>query len=140
MARRGRPRKQQQLPIETELDQVWPETVVGSGTQLEPSVIRPTVTFQDGEQHVFQTLEQEGSLPVMKAVGYMPAMVGKMSWVSYTVTFQGTKVISISVDEPNLRAIAEESAKMAFMEHFADQWFEPIEATPSTAKQVEAKP
>jgi len=77
----------------------------------------PSISVE-GYTHPWVLAEKAGELPEMKAVGYSRLPGGQ--WVSYVVTFQGARVIKVEVEEPNLRAIAEESAKMAFVTNFVD--------------------
>lgn len=84
------------------------------------SVIKPSVIIE-GEQHIFQKLEKDSKLPEMKAIGYMDLGQGKLhNWVSYVITIKGDKVLSIEVDEPNMRQIAEEATKINFTTLFMD--------------------
>jgi len=85
----------------------------------ELSVVKPLVQVA-GEKHLLDQMLEDGEAPEMKAVGYMRMGKGPNAWVSYTVKFKGTEVTSIEIDEPNLRAIAEESAKIAFVNEFID--------------------
>jgi len=79
----------------------------------------------EGEKHVLESLfdGDPAKLPIIKAVGYMPIREGSSGWVSYTITTRGREVMLIEVDEPNIRVIAEESAKVAFVTTFIDQEF-----------------
>lgn len=86
------------------------------------SVIKPTIRV-NGENHILEDLltGPEEKMPVLTSVGYCRVGTGIHSWVSYKITTQGEKVLSIEVDEPNMRAIAEESAKGMFVTSFIDQ-------------------
>ncbi len=84
------------------------------------SIIKPLIRVE-GVPHILEEKFKTGDLPEMKCVGYMKLGDGQNSWISYTATIKGDKVISIEVDEPNMRAIAEESAKIAFVTSFIDQ-------------------
>ena len=59
--------------------------------------------------------------PEIKSVGFMRVNGNSNSWVSYVIITKGDKVISITVDEPNMRTVAEESAKISFVNLFTDQ-------------------
>jgi len=86
-------------------------------------IIQPVIRT-NGEPHIMETMfEGKEDLPIIKSVGYAPIRPGSMSWVSYTITTQGKEVLKIEVDEPNLKQIAEESAKIAFVSTFIDQEF-----------------
>lgn len=82
----------------------------------DASIVRPLVVVE-GESHILKTLSE---MPMLKSVGYVK-LDGTNSWISYTITSQGKSVLSIEVGEPNLRAIAEESAKISFVEQFSDR-------------------
>lgn len=86
------------------------------------AVVQPIIRV-DGQPHVLETMF-EGSteeLPLMKSVGYMRLNDNKNSWISYVITTRGKEVVSVEVSEPNLRPIAEESAKISFVQSFVDQ-------------------
>jgi hypothetical protein len=57
-------------------------------------------------------------MPELKAVGYAKTAKG---WVSYTLTTKGKEVLSIEVSDPDQRQIAEEQAKIAFVETLVDR-------------------
>ncbi len=69
-----------------------------------------------GEKHLLEKMIDQGEAPIVKAVGYMRLGNQRNSWVSYTITTRGREVLKIEIDEPNMREIAEESAKIAFVE------------------------
>lgn len=87
------------------------------------SLIKPSIRVGD-EKHPLEEIfdGESGEIPTMRAVGYMSLGHGNQ-WVSYVVTIKGGKVMGIEVDEPNLRQIAEESAKTSFVTMFVDQGF-----------------
>lgn len=86
---------------------------------LEPSV----KSTHDKDKHALEEIFSgpEDDIPEMKAVGYMKLGKGTNNWVSYTATIKGDRVLKLEVEEPNLREIAEESAKIAFVNNFIDQ-------------------
>ena len=88
---------------------------------LDESLIHPSIRCNE-EQHVLEKAFDAGEMPEMKAIGFMKLDTGLSSgnWVSYTVVFKGDKVLRIDVDEPTLKDLAEESAKIAFVDHFID--------------------
>ncbi len=91
--------------------------VYGSGSQAPATdVICPLIQVV-GEKHLLEKMWADGDTPEIKAVGYMRLGKEKHSWVSYTITTRGTAVTKIEIDEPNMREIAEESAKIAFVEN-----------------------
>jgi hypothetical protein len=74
-----------------------------------------------GEKHLLEQLIARGEAPEIKAVGYMRLGNQRNSWVSYTITTKGREVLKIEIDEPNMREIAEESAKIAFVENLMEE-------------------
>lgn len=84
--------------------------------KADSTIIRPLIQVA-GEKHALQKIYDGEKKPVLKAIGYAQLKEGN-NWVSYVVTFQGDKVLSIEVDEPNLRQIAEESSKISFVTTF----------------------
>lgn len=84
------------------------------------SIVEPEIKVE-GEVHPLQDLVDNGEAPIMKAVGYVRLNKNvKNNYMSYVVTFQGDKVLKIEVGEPNLKGIAEESAKIQFVTLFVD--------------------
>lgn len=91
---------------------------MAKATKKQESVVKPSVTFEgDSKEHVLETLMNSSQAPVVTSVGVM-RVPGTNNYISYTVKTQGTKVVSIEVEEPNLRAIAEETAKINFVNLF----------------------
>lgn len=80
---------------------------------------KPKIPIINFLEETFQ--KDPESMPVMTAVGYMKASKIKNDFASYIVTFQGTKVLKIEIGEPNLRAIAEDEAKISFVTEFTDR-------------------
>ncbi len=85
------------------------------------TVIKPSIQVA-GDKHVFETLfeGEADNLPEIRSVGFMKVSPNSKDYVSYVITTKGTDVISIEVDEPNLKIIAEESAKTNFVNLFID--------------------
>jgi hypothetical protein len=88
--------------------------------EIKPAVIQPIIRV-DGEKHILEEMFESGDAPEMKSVGYMQIGNGAHSWVSYVITTRGTEVLKIEVDQPNMRPIAEESAKIGFTTNLMDQ-------------------
>lgn len=81
------------------------------------SIVKPSILIE-GDPHPLQKLEELGKLPELTAIGFTRLHDGKQhNWVSYVVKFQGDKVLSLEVDEPNMKGIAEEATKINFMNH-----------------------
>lgn len=109
-----------QAPKVTKLRKTAQNNETISLKQEISSIIKPLISIE-GHEHVFQKLEKEGKLPEMKAIGYMDLGQGKIhNWVSYVITIKGNKVLSIEIDEPNMRQIAEEASKINFTTTFMD--------------------
>lgn len=86
-------------------------------TPKKESVIQPVIRVE-GEQHVFEDMEAAGELPILKSVGYARVSPTSREFVSYVITSRGQEVLNVEVSEPNLRAIAEDDAKTAFVSNF----------------------
>ncbi len=85
------------------------------------SVVKPSVTFLGGKDHVLEELLKKDEAQELKSVGY--ARVNNLAghtaaYVSYVITTKGDKVLKIEVEEPNLKAIAEEATKISFVNNF----------------------
>ena len=90
-------------------------------SKSKSSVVKPTLTFQnDTKEHVMTALVGGDNPPIVKSVGVFK-LAGTNQYVSFSMETQGDKVIKIEVEEPNLRAIAEESAKINFVSTFMSQ-------------------
>ena len=85
-------------------------------------VVKPSVVFDGDKEHALITLFKgpEEDLPLVKSIGYM-RMPNYNTYVSYILTTKGDKVVSFEVEAPNIRAIAEESTKIAFVNCFMDR-------------------
>ena len=58
-------------------------------------------------------------LPVIKSIGLVKIPnQDHESWVVVTITSQGDKILSTEMTEPNMRAIAIDSGKIAFVKLF----------------------
>ena len=85
-------------------------------TKTKKQVIVPSIK-EEGKEHVLETLLNQDEAPILKSIGY--AKVPKSNnYVSYIITSKGDQVISIETDEPNLRSICEETAKINFVQEF----------------------
>ena len=86
------------------------------------TVVNPLVKV-DGKPHVLEEIFDgpEAEIPELKAVGYAKIGNSRNAWVSYVVTFKGTKVIDIQVTDPELRTITEETTKIDFVTNFMDR-------------------
>lgn len=83
--------------------------------------IKPLIQV-NGEKHLLENLMDQDDMPIMKSVGYMKVLKDKQhSWMSYVITTKGKEVISIEASEPDMREIAEETAKISFVNCFIDQ-------------------
>lgn len=84
-------------------------------------IVEPSIKF-DGEKNILEKIFDglPEDMPELKSVGYAKVSDGQHGFLSYTITSRGREIIKIEVEEPNLRAIAEESAKIAFVNNFSD--------------------
>ena len=80
------------------------------------SIVEPSVGIEGHTNSFIPFFDKE---PELTAVGYVK-IPNSNTYVSYTITIKGDKVIKIVCDEPNLKAIAEESAKISFINNFVD--------------------
>ena len=76
----------------------------------DPNKIHPSAALFSSDE----------DMPEIKSVGFGRVSKTSNSWISYVITTKGNEVISVEVDEPNLRQIAEESAKVSFINLFTD--------------------
>ena len=79
------------------------------------------VHTKNEEAHPIDAVINSEDAPEIKSVGFMRINPLSNTWISYVMTTKGNKVLKIEVDEPNLRGIAEESAKIQFVQLFIDQ-------------------
>lgn len=81
------------------------------------SVIEPAIKFEgDEKEHATTAVFEADDSPTIKSVGIVRLPNGYYS--AFTMYTKGTEVVKVEVEEPNLRAIAEESAKIAFVHNF----------------------
>lgn len=117
----GRPRKNKD-PIEAPAE-FSPSEFDPRQTDIEDALapkveIVPSIQVA-GHKNAFQSLFAGDPmlLPTLKSVGYA-RLPGTNTYVAYTLYSKGSLVIKIECEEPNLRAIAEESAKIFFVNNF----------------------
>jgi len=84
------------------------------------SVIKPIIKA-NGQDHVLELAEKKGPLPIFKAIGLSRLSPESRDFVSYVVTVQGDKCLSIEVSEPNLKAIIVDDAKTSFVQTFLSE-------------------
>jgi len=84
------------------------------------SIVKPSIV-EAGKKHVLETMFDSDKAPVIKSIGYKRLSESPNSWVSYVITSRGKEILDIQVEEPNVRGIAEDSAKVAFVTSFMDQ-------------------
>ncbi len=103
----------------SEID-VDPVVISPESPTVSAHIVQPTVKFVgDDKKHALQAIFDgpEDKMPVIKSVGTI-GVPGTNTWISFIMHTKGTKVIKVDADEPNLRAIAEESAKISFVDTF----------------------
>lgn len=101
------------------LDQAL-ESVPDSVSLVKPQVeIIPSIQVIGGPKNALQNLFEgdHEKLPILKSVGY-GQIPGTNTFVAYTIHSKGQNILKIEVEEPNLRPIAEESAKIFFVNNF----------------------
>ena len=81
------------------------------------SVCEPSVVIE-GHTNPFIPFYESG--PELTAVGYV-RIPGTNEYSSYTITIKDGVVTKVVCEEPNLKVIAEESAKIAFINNFVDK-------------------
>lgn len=97
---------------------IWGNKTVIEAKGVDSSLIEPSVRY-DNDKHALEVLfdGDKNELPILKSVGYVK-LPGTTNFVAYTIQSKGREIIKIEVEEPNVRMIAEESAKIFFANHF----------------------
>lgn len=98
-----------------------PKKTESAHDQVTPFIV-PIVKVE-GQKHDLEKMYEEApdDMPEMKAVGFMHLDKGRRhAWISYTMTVKGDRVIKMEVSEPDMQAIAEENAKIEFVNCFTD--------------------
>lgn len=88
--------------------------------KTKEKLVHPS-TFEAGKAHVLEDVFDQApeGMPTLKSVGFAPLEGGQ--WVSYTITSKGSSVLKIDIEEPGERSIAEDSAKIAFVNELMGQ-------------------
>ncbi len=92
-------------------------------TKKSKPVIERSVTFDNEKSHpMIQAMESEDQedLPEITSIG-IHKVPNTAYYVSFVMKSRGTTVTKILVEEPNIRQVAEESAKISFMAEFVDK-------------------
>lgn len=98
------------------------EQVVGEPIEdqkaLEVEIV-PSIEVVGGKKHALIGMfdGDHANLPVLKSVG-CGRVPGTNTYLAYTIHSKGSNIIKIEVEEPNIRPIAEESAKIFFVNTF----------------------
>lgn len=89
-------------------------------TKKLEDIVQPTISFDGDKEHALKALFKEDKAPVLKSIGYatIPGVERYGRYVSYVITSQGDKILNIEVGQPNLKAIAEDEAKISFVTEF----------------------
>ncbi len=91
------------------------------------SIVEAIVKVEgDLKGHALSELFESNSAPVIKSVGHT-RLPGTNMHVSYTIHSKGTQVLKVEVGEPNVRPIAEEEAKLNFVDCFLNDEFEELQ-------------
>lgn len=87
------------------------------------NIVQPIIR-EEGVPHVLESMfnKDPNGMPTLKSIGYAK-IDGTNSYVSYVLTTKGREVLCIEVAEPDMRAIAEESTKINFVEQFMNTGF-----------------
>lgn len=81
-------------------------------------VITKSVTFiGETKESAIDKLFGGDEAPLIKSVGCIHVPETN-TYISVVITTKGSEVVNIQAEEPNLRAIAEESAKISFVNLF----------------------
>ncbi len=75
-------------------------------------VIRPSMEFEGHKNSFIEYVKKDD--PELTAVGYA-RIPGTNTYASYVMKIKAGVVISMIVDEPNMKAVAEDSAKVCFV-------------------------
>lgn len=70
------------------------------------------------KEHALKTLFNDDEAPEITSIGYMK-IPGSNRYISYVITSQGKEILKIEVSEPDFRAIAEDEAKINFVNCFS---------------------
>lgn len=84
--------------------------------------VERSVTFDTEVPHPLvesMKAEDEEELPELTSVGVYK-VPGRPYYVSFVMKSRGTVVTKVFVEEPNIRQVAEESAKISFVKEFMD--------------------
>lgn len=98
----------------TKKNEKFPRPELVRSMVFDPPVEHPLVTF--GESDDFD------QVPELVSVG-MYHIPDSKNFVAFKMVSKGGQVLKLEVEEPNLRAIAEESAKIFFVREFMDDKF-----------------
>lgn len=72
------------------------------------------------EDQAAKIFNDDPNAPIVKSVGYCKIPNSNL-YLSFIIHTQGANVIKVEVEEPNLRPIIEESAKLNFVNIFMNQ-------------------
>ncbi len=91
--------------------------------KADPSIVKPMIR-EGTKKHALEKLfaGDPKNLPILKSVGF-GRIEANGNWVSYVIQSRGNKIISIEVSDPDQRAIAEDTAKAAFVTELMDKGF-----------------
>lgn len=115
MARKPKPKSEDQAPAPTTQEVDPRQADVTEFIKPDPSIVKPTMQF-DGRKNVLQAIFEgdPGKIPVLKSVGYTH-VPGTNTYVAYVIHSRGGQILKIEPEEPNLRMITEDAAKILFV-------------------------
>lgn len=86
--------------------------------EQETSIVRASVEVVGSPSKLVQQFQQ-GDFPECTAVGMVKLANGQ--FVAYTVKFQGERLTSVVLEDPNNKLVALDTTKIAFVNNFTDQ-------------------
>lgn len=86
------------------------------------SIIKPIIATTDEHPLLAYFTQHPELLIPITSIGLMK-LPDTNRYISYTIISKGSEILSIEVAEPDLRAIAEEAGKIAFVENFMSKEF-----------------
>ncbi len=90
-----------------------------------PKIVPSIVFVNDDRKHAMIELFEGPAelMPVMKSVGLV-RVPGRRTYMAYTLHTKGNQIIQIDVSEPDRKLIAEDDAKMSFVQNFLNLDFD----------------
>lgn len=94
------------------------QTDIADFVTTPSAIVAPSIQVEGKKNVLCQLFDGDpAKIPVLRSVGYAE-VPGTNTFIAYTIHSKGREIVKIEVEEPNLRAIAEESAKIFFVNTF----------------------